>query len=77
VIWAHEIQTVLSALGKIDYAENTALVRYILSGLVVLDRKQRLMTRTRFGSNYYEYLRKGMKFSFSMPSDEELATLTP
>lgn len=75
IINATYIDRIFRAQGRTDVRENTVLVKYVLQGLAVIDRKWPLMRKTQFGSNYEEYRQKGEKFSFLMPSDEELRAL--
>ena len=67
---------VATAARTASYTTRGDTTKYIISGLVVHDRKWPLMRGTRLGSNYQEYLQKGRTFSFSLPDDGELASLT-
>lgn len=76
VVNATQLDNALIAHGKNDVAENTVLVMYILLGLGALNRKWPQMNPPILGSNYSEYEARGRCFSFAMPSDEELISLT-
>jgi hypothetical protein len=76
IINAVTLEAMLRAQGRTETAQNTQLVNDIFHGLAAIDGKWSLMRNTQFGSNYEEYARKGAKFSFVLPSDEELKQLT-